>query len=137
MREAVRTGAGGGLAARRAAGALRGALVAEKVRFRSGLGREVLAGFRHDPAFGPVVVMGVGGLDTEYLLGSLLPERAKASVGAARGSDTGDGARGLLRGHRRARSPGRRACAAPAARASTERRPGAACWSRWPALAER
>jgi acyl-CoA synthetase (NDP forming) len=54
-----------------------GALVAEVVEFQGGFGREVLAGFRHDPTFGPVVVMGVGGLDTEYLLTSLLPERAK------------------------------------------------------------
>lgn len=62
---------------------VRGALVVERVRFRTGLGREVLAGFRHDPAFGPVVVVGTGGLDTEYLLSSLRPERAKVVASAS------------------------------------------------------
>lgn len=57
---------------------VRGALVAEKVRFEGGFGRELLGSLRHDPAFGCIVVVGVGGLDTEYLLGSLRPERAKA-----------------------------------------------------------
>lgn len=57
---------------------VRGALVCERVPHQAGLGREILAGFRHDPAFGPVVVLGVGGLDTEFLLGALQPERAKA-----------------------------------------------------------
>jgi acyl-CoA synthetase (NDP forming) len=63
---------------------LAGALVVERVRFRVGTGREVLASFRHDPAFGPVVVLGVGGLDTEALLGALRPEKARAML-AARG----------------------------------------------------
>jgi len=76
--------------------AIRGALVAEVVEFRGGFGREVLAGFRHDPAFGPVVVMGVGGLDTEYLLESLRPERAKV-VAEAYGLNEGK-ALSLLRG---------------------------------------
>ena len=61
-----------------------GALVVERVRFRSGTGREVLAAFRHDPAFGPVVVLGVGGLDTEALLEALRPAKARAMM-AARG----------------------------------------------------
>jgi acyl-CoA synthetase (NDP forming) len=60
-----------------------GALVAERVRFRAGTGREALAGFRHDPAFGPVVVLGVGGLDTEALLAALRPEAARAMRAAA------------------------------------------------------
>jgi acyl-CoA synthetase (NDP forming) len=63
-----------------------GALVVEKVAFRAGLGRELLAGFRHDPAFGPIVVLGVGGLDTEYLLGALRSEKARALL-AAEGLD--------------------------------------------------
>jgi acyl-CoA synthetase (NDP forming) len=42
----------------------------------------MLAGFRHDPAFGPVVIVGVGGLDTEYLLSSLRPDRAKVVLAA-------------------------------------------------------
>ena len=63
---------------------LDGALVVERVPFRAGTGREVLASFRHDPGFGPVVVLGVGGLDTEALLGALRPEKARAMM-AARG----------------------------------------------------
>jgi acyl-CoA synthetase (NDP forming) len=65
-------------AARRPEAAMAGALVVERVPFEPGLGRELLVGFRHDPAFGPIVVLGVGGLDTEYLLGALRPERARA-----------------------------------------------------------
>jgi acyl-CoA synthetase (NDP forming) len=63
---------------------IEGVLVAERVRFHSGAGREILAAFRHDPAFGAVVVLGVGGLDAEALLGALRPERARAMM-AARG----------------------------------------------------
>ena len=59
-----------------------GAVVVERVRFRSVLGWELLAALRHDPAFGPVVVLGVGGLDTEALLASLRPERARAMLAA-------------------------------------------------------
>jgi len=75
---------------------LRGALLVESVGFEGGLGREVLAGFRHDPAFGPVVAVGVGGLDTEYLLSALRPDRARA-IGFAAGM-TEDKALALLRG---------------------------------------
>jgi acyl-CoA synthetase (NDP forming) len=75
---------------------LAGVLVAERVRFRTGLGREVLGGFRHDPSFGPVVVVGVGGLDTEALLGALRPERARAMRPAA--GLSGDEALRMLRG---------------------------------------
>ena len=75
---------------------VRGALVAEKVRFRTGFGREVLGSFRHDPAFGPIVVVGVGGLDTEYLLSALRPERAKA-IRLAAGLDR-DAVLAMLRG---------------------------------------
>jgi hypothetical protein len=60
-----------------------GALVAERIPYEGGTGRELLAAFRHDPAFGPVVVLGVGGLDTEALLASLRPERARAMWPAA------------------------------------------------------
>lgn len=60
-----------------------GALVAERVRFQAGLGRELLAGFRHDPAFGAVVVVGVGGLDAEYLMGALRPEQARVVMAAS------------------------------------------------------
>ena len=63
-----------------------GALVVERVRFRAGTGREasgVLSPLPH-PAFGPVVVLGVGGLDTEALLRALRPAKARAML-AARG----------------------------------------------------
>ncbi len=71
-----------------------GALVVERIRFRASIGREVLAAFRHDPAFGAVVVLGVGGLDTEALLGALRPERARTMV-AARGLTEEDALRAL------------------------------------------
>ena len=66
------------------------------MRFRAGTGREVLAAFRHDPAFGPVVVLGVGGLDAEALLEALQPAKARAMM-AARGL-TVDRALRALRG---------------------------------------
>jgi len=62
---------------------LRGILVAEKVAFSGGLGREILAGFRHDRAFGPVVVLGAGGLETEFLLRVLRPESARTILSPA------------------------------------------------------
>jgi acyl-CoA synthetase (NDP forming) len=71
-----------------------GVLVAERVRFRAGTGRELLAAFRHDPAFGPVVVLGTGGLDTEALLGALRPEKARAML-SARGLTADDALRAL------------------------------------------
>jgi acyl-CoA synthetase (NDP forming) len=61
---------------------LAGALVVERVRFRAGTGREILASFRHDPAFGPIVVLGIGGLDTEVLLSGLRPEKARVMLAA-------------------------------------------------------
>jgi acyl-CoA synthetase (NDP forming) len=57
---------------------VRGALVAERVPHAGGPGREILAGFRHDRAFGPVVFFGVGGLGAESLHDALKPERARA-----------------------------------------------------------
>ena len=75
---------------------LRGALVVRKIRFRAGLGREILAGFRHDRAFGPVVFLGAGGLDTEYLLRALGPGKA-SGMRSARELDL-DGALAMVRG---------------------------------------
>jgi acyl-CoA synthetase (NDP forming) len=75
---------------------LAGALVVERVRFRAGTAREILASFRHDTAFGPVVVIGTGGLDTEALFGSLRKERARAMLSAE--GLTADAARRALRG---------------------------------------
>ena len=57
-----------------------GVLVSEKIPYKTGPGREVLAGFRCDRAFGPVVFCGVGGLDTEFLLRVLKPASARAIV---------------------------------------------------------
>jgi acyl-CoA synthetase (NDP forming) len=94
---ALREAVGRVVAAGRAASTgarVEGALVAERVRFRAGTGREVLAAFRHDPAFGPVVVLGMGGLDTEALLGALKPERARTML-AARGLTEDDALRAL------------------------------------------
>jgi len=90
-----------------------GALVIEKVAFQAGLGHELLAGFRHDPAFGPVVVLGVGGLDTEYLLGALRTQKARAvlpaegltaerALAALRGTTAHAALTGSLRGGREA-----------------------------------
>ena len=73
---------------------LDGVLVAERVRFRAGPGRELLAAFRHDPAFGPVVVIGTGGLDSEALLAALRPGPARAMF-AAHGLQAEDVRRGL------------------------------------------
>jgi acyl-CoA synthetase (NDP forming) len=96
---------------------IRGALLVEKVEHRRDFGREILAGFRHDPAFGPVVLLGLGGLDTEYMLAALAPERGRA-VWAAEGLDAegdvlprlrrlvvADAFAGLLRGSRGAGEP--------------------------------
>ena len=94
---ALREAAAGVLEAVRAAapGArLEGLLLAERVRFRAGLGRELLAAFRHDPAFGPVVVIGAGGLDSEALLATLRPGPARAMF-AARGLEAEAVLRGL------------------------------------------
>ncbi len=73
-----------------------GALVAEKIAFRGGPGREILAGFRHDRAYGPVVFFGVGGLDAEYLLRVLSPESARVILSTL--GLTEERARELIRG---------------------------------------
>jgi acyl-CoA synthetase (NDP forming) len=96
---AIRVAVAGVLAAARAAAPaarIEGALVVERIAFRAGMGREMLAAFRHDPAFGPVVVLGVGGLDTEALLGALRPEKARAMLAAV--GLTASDARQALRG---------------------------------------
>ncbi|MBE0592421.1 MAG: acetate--CoA ligase family protein, partial [Gemmatimonadales bacterium] len=44
-----------------------GFLVAEFVPHSAGLGAQLLAGVRHTPDFGPVVTVGLGGVQTEFL----------------------------------------------------------------------
>jgi acyl-CoA synthetase (NDP forming) len=60
---------------------LLGFLVLEKVEsVQEGFGSELLVGLRNSREFGPVVSLGLGGLDVEYLNARLLPGR---SVGIA------------------------------------------------------
>jgi acyl-CoA synthetase (NDP forming) len=47
---------------------IRGILVLEKVSYENiGFGSELLVGIRHSREFGPIVTMGLGGLDVEYV----------------------------------------------------------------------
>lgn len=67
----------------RVRGSLRGVLICEKVRFADvGFGSELLLGARNTPEFGPVVTMGGGGLDVEYMNERLREGRA-AALGSA------------------------------------------------------
>jgi acyl-CoA synthetase (NDP forming) len=62
---------------------IRGVLILEKVDYsRGGLGAEVLLGIRNSRAFGPVVAMGVGGLETEYWT-ARLREGSALAIGSA------------------------------------------------------
>jgi acyl-CoA synthetase (NDP forming) len=61
---------------------VRGFLVSERVRFDDvGFGSEILLGLRNSREFGPVLTMGSGGLDVEYM-----NERLKEGRGLAIGS---------------------------------------------------
>ncbi|HEX9901540.1 MAG TPA: acetate--CoA ligase family protein [Acidobacteriota bacterium] len=56
---------------------IRGFLVLEKVEFeKSGFGQELLLGLKNSREFGPVVTVGAGGLDVEYLNERLKEGRA-------------------------------------------------------------
>ncbi len=58
---------------------IRGFLVAEKVAFENvGFGSEILLGLRNSRDFGPVLTMGGGGLDVEYMNARLKEGRAVA-----------------------------------------------------------
>jgi acyl-CoA synthetase (NDP forming) len=62
---------------------IRGVLVLEKVAFENlGFGSELLLGIRNSREFGPVVTMGLGGLDVEYVNERLKEKRAVA-IGSA------------------------------------------------------
>ncbi|MBN2265152.1 MAG: acetate--CoA ligase family protein [Candidatus Aminicenantes bacterium] len=75
-----RTPASGRKAVRRS---VRGFLVAEKVAFEDiGFGSEILVGLRNTQDFGPVLTVGSGGLDVEYMNARLQEGRAVASASA-------------------------------------------------------
>jgi len=62
---------------------VRGFLVLEKVAYEDlGFGSELLVGIRHSREFGPIVTMGLGGLDVEYL-NERLKEGQALAVGSA------------------------------------------------------
>ncbi len=62
---------------------LRGVLIMEKVAFeQAGFGSELLLGLRHSREFGPVVTLGAGGLEVEYM-NARLKERGALAMGSA------------------------------------------------------
>lgn len=59
---------------------IRGVLAVEKVDCaRAGLGSELLVSYRHNREFGPVLTLGIGGLEAEWIGAACLPGRAVAS----------------------------------------------------------
>lgn len=58
--------------------ALEGFLLVECVDYPAELGREVLLGARHSREFGPVITVGIGGTDAEFLSARLEPGRGHA-----------------------------------------------------------
>lgn len=67
---------------------IKGILITESVDYeKTGFGSELLLGIRQTREFGPVVTMGGGGLDVEYMAVQLKPGRAQA-VSAAHAVDT-------------------------------------------------
>ena len=74
---------------------IRGFLVAEKVAYEDvGFGSEILLGMRNSRDFGPVLTMGGGGIDVEYM-NERLKEGRTVAIGSAHLLD-GEKARGLL-----------------------------------------
>jgi len=64
-------------------GSIRGFLLVEKVAFDNvGFGSEILLGLRNSQDFGPVLTMGSGGLDVEYMNARLKEGRAVAIASA-------------------------------------------------------
>ncbi len=69
---------------------LKGILITESIDYeKTGFGSELLLGIRHTREFGPVVTLGGGGLDVEYMADQLKPGRAQA-ISAAHAYDVDD-----------------------------------------------
>lgn len=67
---------------------IRGVLITEAVEYdKTGFGSELLLGIRQSREFGPVVTMGGGGLDVEYMAEQLKPGRAQAVSSAHAGDE--------------------------------------------------
>ncbi|MGD0782538.1 MAG: acetate--CoA ligase family protein, partial [Candidatus Aminicenantales bacterium] len=72
-----------GLTPAAAAADLRGVLICEKVDYEKfGFGTELLLGVRHSREFGPVVSLGAGGVEVEYLNARLKEGRAVSMASA-------------------------------------------------------
>ena len=72
-----------GLTAAAVAADLRGVLICEKVSYEKfGFGTELLLGVRHSREFGPVVSLGAGGVEVEYLNARLREGRAVSMASA-------------------------------------------------------
>jgi acyl-CoA synthetase (NDP forming) len=90
-----RGAAGGPLSPKAVRASIRGFLIAEKVAFDNvGFGSEILLGLRNSRDFGPVLTMGGGGLDVEYMNERLKEGRAVAICSAHLLAD--DEVQGLL-----------------------------------------
>jgi acyl-CoA synthetase (NDP forming) len=62
---------------------IRGVLLCEKIEFdRFGFGTELLAGIRNSREFGPIVTLGAGGVEVEYM-NERIKEGAAASIASA------------------------------------------------------
>lgn len=63
---------------------IEGFLLCEHVPYEPGVGRELLVGLRWTDEFGPVLVVGPGGTDAEWLAAALAPARAMAVMEVGR-----------------------------------------------------
>lgn len=78
-----RTGSGEAYSLEEIRNQVRGFLVMKKVAYQDlGFGSEILVGIRHSREFGPIVTMGLGGLDVEYL-NERLKEGQALAIGSA------------------------------------------------------
>ncbi len=78
---------------REVADSMSGVLVCEKVAFENvGYGSEILIGARNSREFGPVLTVGAGGLDVEYMNERIREGRAAAVVSARMADKRGIGA---------------------------------------------